>query len=81
MCSALESMSRVKKCRPQVSKFKRDLLTIGLLALAVLACFHMLVAHPNDLLVGPQHGGNNDLTAHFLASRGFVVIEAVQRVD
>jgi hypothetical protein len=48
-----------------------ELFTGCCVLLAVLACFQILAAHPNDLLVGPQHGGNNDLTAHFLASRGF----------
>src|SRR5687768_8274284 len=33
--------------------------------------FHPLVLRPGDVLVGPQHFGNNDLTAYFLASRAF----------
>jgi hypothetical protein len=53
------------------SSNRRDTIAVCCIAIAVLACFHMLVLHPNDLLVGPQHGGNNDLTAHFIAARNF----------
>lgn len=41
------------------------------LGLTALACFLPLVLHPGELLVGAQRGGQNDLTAYFLASREF----------
>jgi len=41
------------------------------MALGVAVAFHPLLLHPGALLVGPQHNGNNDLTAYFLASRSF----------
>ncbi len=34
-------------------------------------CFHQLVRHPGDLLVGPQRDGANDLTSYFIASRNY----------
>ena len=45
---------------------------VGLvLALMTLVCFHPLTRHPGDLLVGPQRGGQNDLTSAFMAYRGY----------
>jgi len=41
------------------------------LLIVALAAFWPLVWHPTDLLVGPQHGGRNDLTSQFLGMRMF----------
>jgi hypothetical protein len=42
-----------------------------LIAASMAACFWPLVSHPGDLLVGPQRGGQNDLTAYFVAHLDF----------
>jgi hypothetical protein len=44
-------------------------LAAGVLALITLGCFQMLTRHPFDLLVGPQRGGSNDLTAYYLGAQ------------
>jgi hypothetical protein len=44
---------------------------LGVLMLATLCCFHKLALHPEELLVGPQKHGHNDLVDYFLASREF----------
>jgi hypothetical protein len=43
-------------------------LAAAILAVMALACFQMLTWHPFDLLVGPQRGGENDLTAYYWGS-------------
>lgn len=40
-----------------------------LIAFAVLICFHQLALHPFDVLIGPQSGGENDLTNYYIPSR------------
>jgi hypothetical protein len=42
-----------------------------LIAAAVVVCFHKLALHPGDVLVGPQSGGENDLTNYYIPSRTF----------
>jgi hypothetical protein len=42
-----------------------------LLAVAAVGCFAQLASHPQDLLVGPQHEGRNDVSGAFLAFRSF----------
>jgi hypothetical protein len=57
-----------------VSRGQRFRYAVGVLAAilgATLAGFHPLVLRPNELLVGIQHNGNNDLTSYFLAARSF----------
>jgi hypothetical protein len=44
-------------------------LSATILAVVTLGCFQMLARHPFDLLVGPQRGGGNDLTAYYLGSQ------------
>jgi hypothetical protein len=54
--------------------FQRWLRAAGPLALVLLAVglgVHPLVLRPNQVLVGPQHNGNNDLTSYFLAMRTY----------
>ena len=46
-------------------------LVVALIAFATAACFHQLVMHPRDLLVGAQRNGLNDVTAYFLAARAY----------
>ncbi len=41
------------------------------IAAAVVGCFHKLAMHPGDVLVGPQSGGENDLTNYYIPSRTF----------
>ncbi|MDB5389299.1 MAG: hypothetical protein JWM11_4945, partial [Planctomycetaceae bacterium] len=41
------------------------------LLVATAACLSRMVQFPGDLLVGPQAGGQNDLTCHVLAFRPF----------
>lgn len=43
-------------------------LAAAILVIVTLACFQMLTRHPFDLLVGPQRGGGNDLTAYYMGS-------------
>lgn len=38
------------------------------LAVVTLACFQTLSRHPFDVLVGPQRGGGNDLTAYYIGT-------------
>ena len=56
-----------------VSKFihKKLFLAGAVVALATACCFHQLVLHPGDLLVGCQRNGFNDLTAYFLSSKAY----------
>ncbi len=49
------------------------------LALAALVTFRALVAHPGDLLVGPQRGGHTDLTFYSLATHAFPARELAAR--
>ena len=44
------------------------------ITIAVLASVHRLVAEPTGVLVGPQNGGRNDLTANMLPWRSFLSI-------
>src|SRR5438046_2040307 len=41
------------------------------LSTLTLVCFHELVRHPNDVLVGPQRHGWNDLTTYFIALHSY----------
>ena len=53
----------------------KDFLWAGAsIALATACCFHQLVLHPGDLLVGSQRNGLNDITAYVLASRSYLSI-------
>ncbi len=56
-----------------VSKFinKKLFLAGAVVALATACCFHQLVLHPGDLLVGCQRNGFNDITAYFLSSKAY----------
>ena len=45
-----------------------DILAGLVLAVAALTCFWRLTLHPADLLVGPQAGGNNDVTRYYLSA-------------
>lgn len=54
------------------STARRELVAaLVVLTLATLCCFHKLMLHPDEVLVGPQRFGHNDLTDYFLASREF----------
>ena len=54
------------------STARRELVAaLVVLTLATLGCFHKLALHPDEVLVGPQKFGHNDLTDYFLASREF----------
>lgn len=55
------------------------LAVLAIMALAVGGCFFRLVLHPTDVLTGVQRGGNNDLTAQFLAVRAFPAISWLER--
>ncbi len=50
----------------------RHLAASVVLSVAALACMHRLVADPTGVLVGPQNGGRNDLTANMLPWRSFL---------
>ncbi|WP_166819747.1 glycosyltransferase family protein [Thalassoroseus pseudoceratinae] len=52
----------------------RHLLAVVVLSAAALACMHRLVAEPSGIIVGPQNGGRNDLTAFFIPWRSFLKI-------
>ena len=56
-----------------VSKFinKKLFLAGVVVGLATACCFHQLVLHPGDLLVGCQRNGFNDITAYFLSSKAY----------
>ncbi len=43
----------------------------AVLLAATLCCFHKLARHPDEILVGPQKRGHNDLIDYFLPSREF----------
>jgi hypothetical protein len=43
----------------------------AVLLAATLCCFHKLARHPDEVLVGPQKRGHNDLIDYFLPSREF----------
>ncbi len=49
-----------------------------LLLISTLCCFHQLALLPTGLVVGPQNGGRNDLTANILPSRLFPREEILQ---
>lgn len=50
---------------------KHTLIALLFVLVATLVCFHRLTAHPTHILVGPQNGGNNDLTAFFIPQRDY----------
>ena len=57
----------------------KDVLLAGAAVILVTACcFHELVLHPGDLLVGCQRNGLNDVTAYMLASRSFPAVAQSQ---
>lgn len=60
------------------TRWKQDILAAIVLLISVLCCFHRLVFLPSGIVVGPQNGGRNDLTASILPSRG-VLRNAIQR--
>lgn len=61
-------MENPPKSRPLIEHFLAGLL----IAAAILSCFHKLVIHPSDVLVGPQSGGENDLVNYYIPSRTFL---------
>lgn len=56
---------------PTVSAPRKHAAALLLLALATVCCFHKLVRHPDEVLVGPQNRGSNDLVDYFIPSREF----------
>ncbi len=62
-------MTQHAETRPQ---FLQHLFAATIIAVSLLCCFHKLVLHPTDVLVGPQSGGENDLTNYYIPSRTFL---------
>ncbi len=63
-----ESSAAAPAVNPQTT-WLAMFLSAAVLAVATLVCFQMLTRHPFDLLVGPQRGGGNDLTAYYMNAR------------
>jgi hypothetical protein len=53
------------------ARIRENCVAAVVLAIVALACFHRLTAHPTDVVVGPQRGGWNDLTAYFIPIHDF----------
>ncbi|REK22822.1 MAG: hypothetical protein DWQ41_18680 [Planctomycetota bacterium] len=63
---------------PSTGSRRHHAAAFGVLTVVTLCVFHRLTMHPDEILVGPQKQGHNDLIDYFIPSRAYAAASVTE---